>query len=192
MLQFPKENGRTYLNLDEASEMLGITKGDVLDEIAREALIYLKCRAVAKSDFDDGNYDIDKIKWIEGLFWLPLDAYVELGGLLNNGVSTISFSELRPHSIIVLSTGYFNGDATQRCHTACENWLYVKYPDVQDYVLKSVNALYFWEDTVKEFSEKNKLNPVIPAHFLPLDVVAKQIKNNVNTNGSVKTRRVLV
>ena len=65
MFQFPLHNGRHYLTLNEASERLGISKEDVLYNLANEALIYLKCRAVAKSDFNDNDYDIEAIKWIE-------------------------------------------------------------------------------------------------------------------------------
>lgn len=173
MLQFPSNNGRHYLTLIEVSKQLGLSKEDVLYHFKREALIYLKCQAVAKDDFNDNDYDIDKIKWIEGLFWLPVDAYVELEFLLNNEITSISFYELRPQIIYNLDTGYFNGDATQRCHVTCEDWLYIKYPDVTDYVLRSVDDLYFWEDTVIEFAERNGFNYAIPEHLLPLDVIAK-------------------
>lgn len=173
MLQFPSNNGRHYLTLTEVSKQLGLSKEDVLDNLANEALIYLKCKAIAKSNFNYGDYDIDKVKWIEGLFWLPVDAYVELKFLLNNEITSISFYELRPQIIYNLDTGYFNGDATQRCHVTCEDWLYIKYPDVTDYVLRSVDDLYFWEDTIQEFAEKNGFNYFVPEHLLPLDVIAK-------------------
>lgn len=173
MLQFPSNNGRHYLTLTEVSKQLGLSEDDVLNELANEALIYLKCRAIAKSNFNHGDYDIESIKWIEGLFWLPVDAYVELKFLLNNDITSISFSELIPHAIHVLSTSYFNGDATQRCHVTCENWFYIEYPDVADYVVRTVNNLYFWEDTIQEFAEKNGFNYFVPEHLLPLDVIAK-------------------
>ena len=188
MFQFPLHNGRHYLTLNEASERLGISKEDVLYNLANEALIYLKCRAVAKSDFNDNDYDIEAIKWIEGLFWLPVDAYVELRFLLNNEITSISFSELRPHSIFVLNTGYFNGDATQRCHVTCEDWLYVKYPDVADFELKCIDELYFWEDTVEGFAEQNGFNYVVPEHLLSLDVVAKNI---LQKNSSPTTQQLV-
>lgn len=173
MLQFPSNNGRHYLTLTEVSKQLGLSKADVLDNLANEALIQLKCKAIAKSNFNYGDYDIDKVKWIEGLFWLPVDAYVELKFLLNNDITSIGFSELIPHAIHVLSTSYFNGDATQRNHVTCENWLYIKYPDVADYVLRSIDDLYFWEDTIQEFAEKNGFNYFVPEHLLSLDVIAK-------------------
>lgn len=180
MFLFPSNNGRHYLTLIEVSKLLGLSKEDVLYHFKREALIYLKCQAVAKDDFNDNDYDIDKIKWIEGLFWLPVDAYVELEFLLNNEITSIRFYELQPYSIYILDTGYFNGDATQRCHVTCEDWLYIKYPDVTDYVLRSVDDLYFWEDTIQEFAEKNGFNYFVPEHLLSLDVISKQIKNDTN------------
>lgn len=189
MVQFPKDKGRNYWSLEETSQWLDIPKDLVLEHLKRDALVHYKGQAIKKTVFDKNNdFDIDDTRWIEGLFWLPIDAYVELDDLLNNEIQSIIFSELLPQCIKIKDRLDCGG--TKRSHAATGWWIPIRKLDKYEITLNSVNNLYFWDDTVSDFALENGINLPLADNMMPTDVILKELANDLVTSTTKTKPRV--
>jgi hypothetical protein len=173
MIQF---NGREYWSLQETAKWLDLSQSTTLKHLRREALLRFKGQGIKKAALhEDGDFDLDKIRWIDGLFWLPIDAYLELNELLSGDIKSITFSELEPQIIKIkdrLDCG------TQRCDPAMGIWLPIDYPELTEIRLLNLDDLYFWEETVNDFARREEIHIPLADNMLPLDVIAKKLNKS--------------
>ena len=165
-------NGNEYWDLNETSQRLEISKKKVLKRFAREALIRYKDDAVCENILiKDGEYegefeDYKDIKWVDGMFWLPAEAYPLLEKLFDDqeGLTHVLVQRLTPQNLI----GQSLPPCKLRSLCASFDWLVVSDVMLAEIPIDKNTPIYFLVDTVKKFVTKKEPNQSIVPNTGPI------------------------
>lgn len=169
-------NGRTYLTLQQVCEMWGHNSDYVLNNLAYQALIYYRGDALP-SNWETRNSDCSS-KYIEGLFWIKSDeVYPFLKDLINGNLFSdeLPIDELIPHYFLTGSRLYVG---THRNDPAgVDDFLPVDdYLEPKPIVITQSTPIYFWIETVSDYSERKGINQPVDKNSVPTDVVIAKLK----------------